>query len=107
MELIAPLSENEIAIRSYGLFHVVMQAPLTESCTETKKWQAACFTMHGAYKWDKFLPWVEDPQDILAFLDYHFQLATQGGENQDEPIQSASLRLQCCHHRGPQGLRSD
>ena len=93
MELIAPLSENDIATRSYGLFHVVMQAPLTESYTETKKWQAARFTMHGAYKWDKFLPWVEDPQDILAFLDYHFQLATQGGENQDEPIQNALRAL--------------
>ena len=35
------------------------------------------------------LPWVEDPQDILTFLDHHFDLATRGGQNQDESIQNA------------------
>jgi hypothetical protein len=44
--------------------------------------------MLGAYKW-----WVEDPQYILAFLDHHFDLATRGGQNQDEPIQSALRAL--------------
>jgi hypothetical protein len=53
---------------------------------------AACLTMHGTYKWDNFLPWVEDPQDILAFLGHHFGLAIQG-ENQDEPIQNALRAL--------------
>ena len=93
MDLIAPLSENDIATKSYDLFRVVMQAPVTGTYTQEKKWQAARFTMHGAYKWDKFLPCVEDPQDILAFLGHHFGLATQGGENQDEPIQNALRAL--------------
>jgi hypothetical protein len=93
MELIAPLSENDIATKSYNLFHVVLKAPITDAYTEEKKWRAARFTMHGAYKWDKFLPWVEEPRDILTFLDYHFQLATQGGENHYEPIQNALRAL--------------
>ena len=93
MELIAPLSENDIATESYHLFHVVMQAPVTDAYTQEKKWQAARFTMHGAYKWDEFLPRVEDPQDVLTFLGHHFGLATQDGENQDEPIQNALRAL--------------
>ena len=93
MELIAPLSENAIAQRSYDLFHVVMQAPISQAYSEEKKWDASRLTMHGAYKSDKFLPWVEDPQDILTFLDYHFDLAIGGGKNQDEPIQDALCAL--------------
>ena len=89
IELIAPLSENDIAQMSYQLFHVVMQAPVSLTYSQEKKWEAARLTMHGAYKWDKFLSWVEDPQDIPAFLDYHFDLATRSGQNQDEPIQNA------------------
>ena len=49
--------------------------------------------MYGAYRWDKFLPWVEDPKDILAFLDRHFDLAAQEGQNQDGPIQNALCAL--------------
>ena len=93
MELIAPLSENDIAQMSYQLFHVVMQAPVSLAYSQEKKWGAARLTMHGAYKWDKFLPWVEDPQDILTFLDYCFDLATRSGQNQDEPIQNALRAL--------------
>ena len=93
MELIAPLSENDIAQKSYNLFHVVIQAPVSLAYSQEKKWNASRLTMYGAYKWDKFLPWVEDPQDILTFLDHHFDLATRGGENQDEPIQNALRAL--------------
>ena len=92
MELIAPLSENDIAQKSYSLFHTVMQAPVSPAYSQEKKWEAARLAIHGAYKWDKFLPWVEDPHDILTFLDHHFDLATRG-ENQDEPIQNALRAL--------------
>lgn len=51
--------------------------------------------MCSAYKWDKFLPWVEDPRDILTLLDHHFDLATQDGQNQDEPIKYALGALNC------------
>ena len=92
MELIAPLSDKNVAQKSYELFHVVMHAPISPTYPQDKKWEASCRTIHGAYKWDKFLPWVGDPHDILTFLDHHFELAI-GGKNQDEPIQNALRAL--------------
>lgn len=93
MELIAPLSTNETCEKSYHLFHVVMQAPLSQAFSQEKKWEVTRLTMHGAFKWDEYLPWVGDPQDILAFLDHHFDSATQSGTKQDEPIQYALRAL--------------
>ena len=93
MKLITPLSEEDIATKSYHLFHVVMQVPVSGAYPQEKKWEAPCLAIHGAYKWDKFLPWVEDPKDILTFLDYHFNLAKQNGEDQDELIQNALRAL--------------
>lgn len=89
MELIAPLSENAIVQHSHRLFHVVIQAPISLACSQEKKWNACRLAMRGAYKCGKLLPWVEDPHNILTFLDYHFYLATKYNENQDEPIQNA------------------
>ena len=93
MELIAPLCEDVITQKSYQLFHVAMGTPVSLAYSPEKKWEASRLTMRGTYKWDKFLPWVEDPQDILVFLDHHFDLATGGGQNQDEPIQNALRAL--------------
>ena len=93
LELIAPLSENNVAQKSYDLFHVIMQAPVSSTYSQEKKWEASRLTMHGAYKWDQFLPWVEDPKHILSFLGHHFDLATKEDENQDEPIQNALRAL--------------
>ena len=93
MELVAPLSTEKIATKSYELFHVIMQAPVSPAYTQAKKWEASRLALHGAYKWDKFLPWVEDPQNILTFLDHHFDLATRLGQDHDEPIQSALRAL--------------
>ena len=92
MELIASLSEETVAEKSYDLFHVVMRAPVSPAYSQDKKWEASRRAMHGAYKWDQFLPWVGDPHDVLTFLDHHFDLAT-GGEDQDEPIQNALRAL--------------
>jgi hypothetical protein len=89
LQLIAPLLDDEIPEKSYQLFHIVMQVPVSFALPQEKKWVASRFTMHGAYKWNKHLPWVEDPNDILVFLDHHFDLATRGDRNQDEPIQNA------------------
>jgi hypothetical protein len=93
LELIAPLSDNEIPEKSYQLFHVVMQAPVSPAFPQEKKWAASRLAIHGAYKWDKWLPWVENPHDILVFLNHHFDLATRGDQNQDEPIQNALRAL--------------
>ena len=91
MELFAPLSE-EIATKSYGLFHVIMQAQVHPTYAE-RKWEASRLAMCGAFRWDEVLPPVENPQDILDFLDYHFDLAAQDNGNQDEPIQNALRAL--------------
>jgi len=93
MKLIAPLSKDEIPAKSYQLFHVVMQTPVSPAYSQEKQWEASRLAMHGAYKWDKVLPWVDDPQDILVFLKHHFDLATRGNQNQDEPIQNALRAL--------------
>lgn len=89
MELIAPLSEkDDVAQRSYDFFHIISLA-----YSQEKKWEASRLVMLGAYQWGNFLPWVEGPRDILTFLDHHFDLATRGGQNRDEPIQNALRAL--------------
>ena len=93
MELIAPLCMVEIAAKNYRLFHVVMRTPVSASYSQEKKWQAARHAIRGAYKWKKVLPWVGDSQEIPIFLDHHFDLAIQHGENQDEPIENALRAL--------------
>jgi hypothetical protein len=104
MELIAPLSENDVAQKSYALFHVIMQAPVSLAYSQERKWEASRLAMHGAYKWDKFLPWVEDPGDILTFLDHHFDLATKGDQSQHEPIQNALRAL--AYASGPRTIEA-
>jgi len=109
MKLIAPLSKNKISQKSYQLFHVVIHAMESLACSQEKKWEAACLTMRGAYEWDKFLLWVRDPQDILVFLDHHFELTTKGSQNQEEPIQKTLHALVCLrfyYHPGSQALQS-
>lgn len=93
MELVAPFPDNKIAQKSYGLFHVIMDAPISLAFTTKKKWTAARLVMDGAYKWDKFLPWVEDPSHMLAFLNHHFELIATSDENWDRPIQNALRAL--------------
>ena len=56
--------------------------------------------MHSAYKRDKSLSWVEDPQDILTFLDHHFDLTTSG-ENQDESYTSNPVTIEALKDSGP------
>ena len=92
MELITPLSGDVISQKSYDLFHVIMHTPISLACSEEKKWAASRLAMHSAYNRDKFLPWVEDPQDVLTFLAHHFDSAINGG-SQDEPIQNGLRAL--------------
>jgi len=49
--------------------------------------------LDGAYNWDKFLPWVEDPSHMLAFLNHHFELATTSDESWEVPIQKTLRAL--------------
>ena len=92
MELIAPLSENDIAMKSHDLFHVAMRTPLSGAYTREKKWEASRLAMRGADK-RYALRRVEDPKDILAFLSHHFDLATQQDCGYDESTQNALCAL--------------
>lgn len=67
MTLIGLLPRRDVTRKSYALFHVIMHTPVSYDFT-AKKWKTARLTLHGvAYKWDKSLPWVKGPRDILAF----------------------------------------
>ena len=93
MELVTPFLDNQIAQKSYELFHVIMDTPISLAFTTEKKWAAARIMMDGAYNWDKFLPWVEDPSHMLAFLTHHFELIATRDENWEVPIQNALRAL--------------
>ena len=89
MELITPLSGDDIATRSYQLFYIVMQAPVSPAFTEEMKWEASHLALHGAHKWSSIPPLVGNPECILTFLVHHFELAAQHGEKHDEAIKNA------------------
>ena len=93
MKLIAPLSNNNIAQKSYDLFHVVMRARVSPTYSQEKKWNTSRLTVHGAYKRNQPFPLVDDPRDLLTFLVHHFDMAIKGDETQDEPIQDALRAL--------------
>ena len=99
MELIAPLSYRDIPQKSYRLFEVIMEAP-----GETK-WDASRLAMHGAYKRGGLSPKIDNPDKVLTFLEYHFKLATEDNENQDEPIQHALCALSCASEPSIQALK--
>ena len=39
---------------------MLTEAPASFIHPQEKKWEASRLAMHGAYKWDEFLSWVED-----------------------------------------------
>jgi hypothetical protein len=93
MELVAPFPDDQIAQKSNDLFHVIMDTPISLAFTTEKKWIAARLMVDGAYNWDKFLPWVEDPSHMLTFLNYHFELIDTTEEDWELPIQNALRAL--------------
>lgn len=90
MRLIAPVEDNTVCQSSYSLFRVILASPFNKEDI----WKASRSAVHGAYKWDRFLPWVQDPNDLLKFLAYHFLIQTQGeDEVSKEPIQDTIRAL--------------
>jgi len=73
MELIAPLSENEIA-------QELSAVPRRHACSCLPR-------LLPGEEVRQVLIMGRGTQDILVFLDHQFDLATRGGQNQDEPIQ--------------------
>lgn len=77
----------------YGLFRVVVGAPVSPAYPVEKKWEDSRLIMRSAYKRKESLPLVGDPRDVLTFLRHNFDLAVKGGENQDELIRDVSCTL--------------
>ena len=92
MELMDPLIDNVDAQNSYDLFHIIMQAPVSLAYPEEKKWRAACLAMNSAHKWKGLLQ-IDDHQNILTFLDHHFNLIARGHQDQERPVYNALLVL--------------
>ena len=76
MRLITPLQTNAVAGNSYDLFRVI----LSSSFEEEEIWAAARIAIYGAFKWDSFLPWIKDPNDIIKFLVHHFAIQAEDGD---------------------------
>jgi hypothetical protein len=74
IRLIAPLENETVCENSYDLFRVI----LSSSFEKEEIWAAARLAIHGAYKWDSYIPWIEDPDDIIKFLAYHFAIQAKG-----------------------------
>jgi hypothetical protein len=90
MKLIAAVEDNTVCQRSYSLFRVILVSPFGKEDI----WKASRFAVHGAYKWDRFLPWVQDPSDLIKFLSHHFTLQAKGeDEVASEPIQDTLRAL--------------
>lgn len=90
MRLIAPLQNDTVATNCYSLFRVIMPS----SFEEEEIWVAARIAIHGAYKWDAYLPWVEDPKDIIKFLVHHFTIQTKGEDKvATQPIEEVVRAL--------------
>ena len=88
IRLIDPLENQTVAEGSYSLFHII----LASSFEEEEIWTAARCAIHGAYKWDTYLPWVEDPADVTKFLAHHFTIQARGEDDvAKQPIED-SLR---------------
>ena len=84
MKLIAPVEDNTVCQNSYNLFHAI----LASSFDKEDIWKACRFAVHGAYKWDRFLPWVQDPNDLIKFLTHHFSIQAEG----EDEIASEAIR---------------
>lgn len=91
MRLITPLSRTGVATKNYHLFQTVMDSSIFPTRSD-EEWEASRLALHSALKGDEPLSPVNDPQGILTFLNYHFNLALKG-DNQDEPIQNALRAL--------------
>ena len=100
--------QNEIAQKSYHLFPIVMQAPISLAYSQ-EKWSASHLTMYGAYKWERLLPWVGDPQDIPYLgpsLRPCHPKRPEPGRAHSTRVARAGICFRTSHHRGLQALRS-
>ena len=60
--------------------------------TGETKWKAARLAIHGAYKWDLYMPWLHDAKDVIAFLEHTLEFPC-AEEEQDMALQGAYRAL--------------
>ncbi|KAF9647387.1 hypothetical protein BDM02DRAFT_3187988 [Thelephora ganbajun] len=77
IRLIASLQDETIAANCYRLFRVILPSSLEEEVI----WAAARFAINGAYKWDDWVPWVEDLDGIIMSLTYYFEIQAKGEDH--------------------------
>ena len=90
LRCIGLLTYNIVSRRCFELFTTTMI--VASHLPAELKWDTARLAMHGAFKWDGYYPMVSGPQEVLSFLEHHFELQAKG-ENQDEAIQYAVRAL--------------
>lgn len=67
LELFSPLCLHPVADECQVLFDAVMQST---HLTGEIKWKAARLALHGAYKWDSYMPWLNDAKDVITFFEH-------------------------------------
>ena len=90
LRCIGLLTYNIVSRRCFELFTTTMI--VASHLPAELKWDTARLAMHGAFKWDGYYPMVSGSQEVLSFLEHHFELQAKG-ENQDEAIQYAVRAL--------------
>ena len=89
LELFSPLCLHPVADGCQALFDAVMQSTYL---TGETKWKAARLALHGAYKWDLYMPWLHDAKDVITFFE-HVLESPCAEEEQDMALESAYRAL--------------
>jgi len=62
------------------------------------KWRAARLALYGTYKWDLYMPWLDDAKDVITFLEHTLEFPSD--EEQDMALLSAYRALSYALKRG-------
>ena len=84
LELFSPLCLHPVADGCQALFDAIMRS--THLNGETK-WKAARLALYGAYKWDLYMPWLNDAKDVVTFFERTLEFPC-AEEEQDMALQS-------------------
>lgn len=60
--------------------------------TGEAKWKAARLALYGAYKWDSYMPWLRDANDVVTFFEHTLE-SPYAEEEQNMALQSAFRAL--------------
>ena len=71
LKLLQPVDSNIVTLRSYNLFHRLIDLPSFGTDHEAPKWETARHALTLAFKRSNHCPTLEDPTNILKFLVYH------------------------------------